>query len=237
VVICDVDEQAGEATAEEIRRDGGECLFVAADVAREEDLRRLVATTVERYQALDVLMNNAYWDKAGSVVELEPDDWDRALNVMLRAVYLGCKLAIPHMVRQGRGSIINIASVHGLLVAPRRASYEAAKAGVIHLSRQVAVDFGPQGVRCNAICPGWIITERMEEWIRSNPAVATEGPQAYPVRRGGRPSDIGYAALYLASDEASFVTGHALVVDGGLTAQLQENFLPAFRSFSPPGQR
>ena len=228
VVICDVDSEVGEATAAEIRKDGGECRFVEADVARQQDLEQLVSGAVERYGRLDVLMNNAYWNKSGTVVELEPADWDRALGVMLRAVYLACRLAIPHMLRQGRGAIVNVASVHGLAAAPRMAAYEAAKAGVINLSRQIAVDFGPRGIRCNAICPGWIITERTEQQLAANPTMASQGPLVYPVRRGGRPSDIGYAALYLASDEASFVNGHALVVDGGLTAQLQDSLWPVF---------
>ena len=229
VVICDVDQAAGEASASQIRGEDGECLFVRADVAREADLQRVVDGALERYGRLDVLMNNAYWNKGGTVLELEPADWDRSLDVMLRAVYLGCRLAIPQMLQQGGGSIINVASVHGLAAAPRMAAYEAAKAGVINLSRQVAVDFGPQGIRCNAICPDWIITERTEEQLRENPRMAAEGPELYPLRRGGRPSDIGYAALYLASDESSFVTGHALVVDGGLTAQLQDSLWPVFR--------
>jgi NAD(P)-dependent dehydrogenase (short-subunit alcohol dehydrogenase family) len=230
VVICDLDDATGEAAAAEIRREGGDCHFVHADVGEEPQLRQVVAETMRRYGRLDVLMNNAYFNQAGTVLELEPAAWDRSLAVMLRAVYLGCRLAIPEMLRGGHGgSIVNVSSVHALAAAPRMAAYEAAKAGVIGLTRQIAVDFGPHGIRCNAICPGWIVTERGEEWIRRNPAVLEQGALAYPVRRAGRPGDIGYAALYLASDESSFVSGHALVVDGGLTAQLQDSLIPVFR--------
>jgi NAD(P)-dependent dehydrogenase (short-subunit alcohol dehydrogenase family) len=230
VVICDLDEQAGEQAAAEIRHDGGVCHFIRADVAEEVDLQDLIASTVQLHGRLDILMNNAYWNRAGTIVELEPADWDRSLSVMLRAIYLASRLAIPQMIRTARGgAIINISSVHGLAAAPRMAAYEAAKAGVIGLTRQIAVDFGPQGIRSNAICPGWILTEHEADKARIDPRMADEGPLAYPVRRGGRPSDIGYAALYLASDEASFVSGHALVVDGGLTAQLQDSLVPVFR--------
>jgi NAD(P)-dependent dehydrogenase (short-subunit alcohol dehydrogenase family) len=142
---------------------------------------------------------------------------------MVRAHYLASKYAIPHMVQSGGGSIINIASVHGYLAAARSAVYEASKAAVINLSRQIAVDFGPQGVRCNAICPGWIITERGEQHLKADPTRYDKAIQVYPVRRGGRPIDIAYGALYLASDESTFVTGHALVIDGGLTTWLQDS--------------
>ncbi len=195
----------------------------------EHEIVALIGGTVERFGRLDVLVNNAYWNRSATVVEQESADWDRGMSVMLRAVYLGSKYAIPRMLESGGGSIVNIASVHGLLAAPRMAVYDAAKAGVINLSRQIAIDFGPQGVRCNAICPGWIVTEAGEEDIRRTPAMLHEGVLAYPVQRAGRPSDIAYAALYLASDESSFVSGHALVVDGGLTAQLQDGLIPVFR--------
>jgi NAD(P)-dependent dehydrogenase (short-subunit alcohol dehydrogenase family) len=228
VTIADVNVDAGEAAADEIRQEGGDCTFVRTDVAQEQDLRQVVRQAVERHGRLDILMNNAYRNSAGSVVELEPDDWDRSLSVMLRAVYLGCKLAIPEMLCNGGGSIINIASVHGLAAAPRMAVYDAAKAGVINLTRQIAIDFGPQGVRCNAICPGWIITESVQRAIQRNPELLQQGALAYPLRRAGTPSDIGHAALFLASDESSFVSGHALVVDGGLTAQLQDSLIPVF---------
>jgi NAD(P)-dependent dehydrogenase (short-subunit alcohol dehydrogenase family) len=129
------------------------------------------------------------------------------------------------MVRNGGGSIISTSSVHGLMAAANSAVYEAAKAGVINLTREVAVSFGHQGVRANAICPGWIITERGEEGLRANPAPLERAARLYPVGRAGRPSDIAYGALYLASDESSFVTGHALIVDGGLTCQLQDSLV------------
>jgi NAD(P)-dependent dehydrogenase (short-subunit alcohol dehydrogenase family) len=202
------------------------------DVGDETDVERMVAETVERYGRLDVLFNNAYWNKPGSVVDLDPADWDRSMNVMVKAVYLGCKHAIPPMIEAGGGSIITTASVHGLLAAANSAVYETAKAAVINLMREVAVDYGHQGIRANAICPGWIITERGEARLREDPESVRRGEQMirraeqlYPARRPGRPIDIAYGALYLASDESTFVTGTALVIDGGLTCQLQDSLI------------
>jgi NAD(P)-dependent dehydrogenase (short-subunit alcohol dehydrogenase family) len=191
----------------------------------------MIQFTVERYGALNVLMNNAYWSKGGTVVELASEDWDKSVNVMVRAIYLGSKYAIPHMVEAGGGSIINTASVHGFLAAARSAVYEASKAAVINLSRQIAVDFGPQGIRCNAICPGWIITERGEASLAKDPTAYDRNIQVYPVRRGGRPIDIAYGALYLASDESTFVTGTALVIDGGLTSWLQDSLMHSLHEY------
>jgi NAD(P)-dependent dehydrogenase (short-subunit alcohol dehydrogenase family) len=223
VVVADIDDAHGEETVGEITTAGGQAAFVHADVEQEGDIKKMISFALERYGKLDVLMNNAYWSKFGSVLEIEKDEWDKSLNVMVRAHFLACKYAIPHMIAASGGSIINIASVHGYLAAARSAAYEASKAAVINLSRQIAVDFGPQGIRCNAICPGWIITERGERGLQADPTRYPKGVQVYPVRRGGRPIDIAYGALYLASDESTFVNGHALVIDGGLTSWLQDS--------------
>jgi NAD(P)-dependent dehydrogenase (short-subunit alcohol dehydrogenase family) len=223
VVVADIDDAHGEETVGEITAAGGTAAFVHADVEHEADIRTMIGFAVERYGKLETLMNNAYWSKGGTVVELETGDWDKSVDVMVRAHYLASKYAIPHMILAGGGSIINIASVHGYLAAARSAVYEASKAAVINLSRQIAVDFGPQGIRCNAICPGWIITERGEQHLKTDPTRYDKAIQVYPVRRGGRPIDIAYGALYLASDESTFVTGHALVIDGGLTTWLQDS--------------
>ena len=225
VAVVDIDAPNGRDTVAEIEAAGGEALFLERDVADQAQITAMVAETVERFGRLDVLFNNAYWTKYANVVELESADWDRSLNVMLKAVYLGCKYAIPEMTKNGGGSIISTSSVHGFLAAANSSAYEAAKAGVINLMREVAVSFGHQGIRANAICPGWIVTEKGEEHIRERPQLLDQAKAMYPVGRPGRPSDIGYAAVYLASDESSFVTGHTLVVDGGLTCQLQDSLV------------
>ncbi len=230
VVIAEVDPATGQRTADEITAAGGTAAFVRTDVHEEDQIQRMVEEAVRRFGRLDVLKNNAYWNKGGTVVELERADWDRSVNVMVRAIYLGSKYAIPAMIRAGGGSIINIASVHGLLAAANSAVYEASKSAVINLSRQIAVDFGPQGIRCNAICPGLIVTEKSEERFR-DPAVEARAAAIYPVRRSGRPIDIAYGALFLASDESTFVTGTALVIDGGLTCWLQDSMAQQFEEY------
>ena len=223
VVVVDIDDAHGEETVAQIKADGGEAAYLHADVGEEAAIQGMIRFAVDRYGKLDVLMNNAYWNRHGSVVELEREDWDHSLNVMVRAIYLGAKYAIPHMLEAGGGSIINTASVHGYLAADHSAAYEASKAAVINLSRQIAVDFGPQGIRCNAICPGWIITEKTEARLAQQPGLHDRNIQFSPIHRGGRPIDIAYGAVYLASDESTFVTGTALVIDGGLTCWLQDS--------------
>lgn len=225
VAVVDIDVAHGEETVEQIKRDGGEAIFLNRDVGDETQIKAMVDETVKQYGKLDVLFNNAYWSKHGTAVELDSGDWDHAMNVMCKAVYLGCKYAVPEMVKAGGGSIITTASVHGLLAAANGVVYETAKAAVINLMRAVAVDHGHQGIRANAICPGWIITERGEEGIKKNPEAVRRAEQLYPAKRGGRPIDIAYGALYLASDESTFVTGTALVIDGGLTCQLQDSLI------------
>jgi NAD(P)-dependent dehydrogenase (short-subunit alcohol dehydrogenase family) len=223
VVVADIDDAKGNETVEEIRADGGDAAFIHADIEQEDQIAEMVRVTVEWYGALNVLMNNAYWTKSGTVVDLDRADWDHSHNVMVRAIYLASKYAIPHMIEAGGGSIISIASVHGILAAANGAVYEASKAAVINLARQIAVDFGPRGIRSNSICPGWIITERGEARLAETPERLEKALQVYPSRRAGKPIDIAYGALFLASDESTFVTGTTLVIDGGLTSWLQDS--------------
>jgi NAD(P)-dependent dehydrogenase (short-subunit alcohol dehydrogenase family) len=239
-------ENLGAMVVEEIRAAGGEAAFFQVDVAKSEQVEALVHFAADTYGRLDVLMNNAFSGKHGSVVEMDEADWDSHLAVALKAVYLGCKFAIPVMLRTGGGSIINTASAHGFGGGSRHAAYEAAKAGVINLSRQIAVDFGPQGIRVNSLCPGWTITERNEvdfaERERKEPGWTRRATLHLPLRRFGQPVELARAALFLASDESSFVTGHALCVDGGEVCQLQGPLAGSLRAelarewgVTPPG--
>ena len=190
----------------------------------------MVAHAVELWGRLDILVNNAWRGKErdGSALTLTESAWDYAMNVMVKSHYLGAKYAIPHMARTAQGSgtsgsIVNISSVHGLLMAEKALAYEGAKSAVIGITRQMACDFGPLGIRVNAICPGHIMTERMKQHWEKNPSFFPFFEQQYPIRRVGKPEDIANAVNFLCSEEASFITGHTLVVDGGLTIQLQEN--------------
>jgi NAD(P)-dependent dehydrogenase (short-subunit alcohol dehydrogenase family)/molybdopterin converting factor small subunit len=210
VVIADVQDEAGQRAAAEI--DGA---FVHADVSRHDDIRNMVAFAIERFGRLDILVNNAHWEKHGTVVELDEADWDKSFAVLLKALYLGCKYAIPEMQKVGGGSIVNISSVHGSGVSDRYVTYQSAKAAVIHFTRQVAWDFGADRIRCNCICPGAIPMAEEHERTMADPVLLEEATLLKPLKRAGHPRDIARAALFFVSDLADWVTGQALTVDGG----------------------
>jgi NAD(P)-dependent dehydrogenase (short-subunit alcohol dehydrogenase family) len=214
VVVADVNDEGGQETVAMIRNNGHEATYCHADVSVASDVQGMVHTAVETYGRLDVLHNNAFWNQAGTMVELEEDGWDRTLDVCLKALYLGCKYAIPEMLKTGGGVIVNTASVHSIVSFNRYAAYDAAKAGVLGLTKSVALDFGPQ-IRCNAVLPGAIYPTGAWAGV---PAEAAEAfARGVPMKRLGHPDDIARAVAFLASDDASFITGAALVVDGGLT--------------------
>ncbi len=223
VVIGDVKDGGGQSTVQEIEAASGIARCQPCDVTKFDEFQALVDAAQQAYGRLDILVNNAAAWRGGTVTEMTIADWEVGRASILDAAYYGCKCAIPWMIESGGGSIISISSVHGLLAARRSAAYEAAKGGLILLMKQVACDYGPHGIRANCICPGLIVTEKSEPRMAEHPERARLSAEIYPVRRYGHPDDIANAALYLASDEASFVTGHALVVDGGLTAQLQDD--------------
>ncbi|TVY07545.1 SDR family NAD(P)-dependent oxidoreductase [Paenibacillus cremeus] len=213
----------GEEVVEHIKASGGSASFFRADVFQSEDLRKLIEYATETYGRLDILMNNAYKGHATSVLEQEEADWDMVFNSSVKAAFLGCKYALPAMIKAGAGSIINTASIHGLLGGLRHSAYASAKAAIVNLTRQMAVDYGKYGIRVNSICPGRIVTEGKIEFLKKYPEEVRRQQAVYPLRRPGTMREAASAALFLASEDASFVTGHALVVDGGLTAQLPDS--------------
>jgi NAD(P)-dependent dehydrogenase (short-subunit alcohol dehydrogenase family) len=222
VVINGYPPEKGEQVVREIRDRGGIVIYCEADVRKGEDLKRLVDFAVEAFGRLDILMNNAACGRSASVLEQDEADWDEVFAATVKACYLASKYALPHMIRSGGGSILHTASVHGLLGGASGAAYDAAKAAILNLARQMAVDYGRDSVRVNALCPGRIVTEGKAEWLKRHPEEVRRQKYVYPLGRPGTLREIANAALFLVSDEASFVTGHALVVDGGLTAQLQD---------------
>jgi NAD(P)-dependent dehydrogenase (short-subunit alcohol dehydrogenase family) len=223
VIVAEVSAETGEATAAEIRREGGDATFVAVDVGVPAEIEVAVARTVERYGRLTTLVNNAVWTRRGTVVDLAPEDWSRAMDVGMTAVYLGCKYAIPRMLEAGGGSIITIASPHGVLASGQNAAYVTMKAAVINLTRNVAIDYGRKGIRANSILPGLIVHEGNRARHDADPEADSRDAAVFPIGRAGTPEDVANAALFLASDEASFVTGSELAVDGGLLCQLQDS--------------
>jgi NAD(P)-dependent dehydrogenase (short-subunit alcohol dehydrogenase family) len=230
VLIADFDVAAAQENVARIEQNGGTAAWLQTDVSQPAAIEAMVTRAVDQWGRLDILVNNAWrgQERDGSAVTLTETAWDYAFNVMVKSHYLAAKYAVPHMARAAESfgtssSIVNISSVHGLMMAERALAYEGAKSAVIGITRQMACDFGPLGIRVNAICPGHIMTERMKQHWEKNPSFFPFFEQQYPVRRVGKPEDIANAVHFLSTEEASFITGHTLVVDGGLTIQLQEN--------------
>jgi NAD(P)-dependent dehydrogenase (short-subunit alcohol dehydrogenase family) len=220
VVISDVVEEAGEVSADKIRSGGGEAAFVRADVSSSDDVAAMVRFAVETYGGLHVLYNNAgiFLADDGGAVETPENVWDRVIAVNLKGVWLGCKHGIPAMVDSGGGSIINVASFVALMgAATAQIAYTATKGGVLSMTREIAVEYARRGIRANALCPGPIETPLLAELL-SDPDRRARRMVHIPIGRLGQAEEVARAALWLASDESSLMTGAALVVDGGVTA-------------------
>lgn len=218
VIVVDLNERAGREVAEAIASNGGRALFVQADVTRAADCQRIVRTIMEKLGALHILFNNAGIIRRASVLDLSEADWDRVMEVNVKAIFLMSKFAIPVIEKSGGGSIINTASGWGLAAGPKAAAYCASKGAVVLLTKAMAIDHGPQNIRVNCICPGDTDTAMLRSEAQQLGAATDRFLQEAaqrPLQRVGKPEEIAEAALYLASDAASFVTGTALVVDGG----------------------
>ncbi|MCF7890321.1 glucose 1-dehydrogenase [Candidatus Bipolaricaulota bacterium] len=224
VAVVDVDAEQGNKTAEQLREKGGEATFIEADVSREDQVKEIVEKSVEKYGPVEILVNNAGIGVYKSVLETSSEDWDRCLEVNLKGVFLCSKYSIPYMQEVGGGSIINLSSVHAFATANETSPYAASKGGIAALTRSLAIDYASDGIRVNAICPGWILTPLIRSIFESadNPEkMQQEVTERQLLGRLGTPEDVGKAARYLASEEASFVTGSMQFVDGGLMAQLE----------------
>ena len=217
VVVLELDQARGEAVVESIHRADGAAALVVGSATDETDVNRAIDMAVKSYGGLDILVNNAYYCHGTRVLEIEPELWDRNIEGCLKSAYLCSRAALPQMIRRGGGSIVNISSVNAIMSFGESA-YSAAKAGVISLTKTMAVDYGPEGVRVNAICPGTVITEGWQPVLEKDPQIFNRIAEVYPLKRVGRPEEIANVALFLASDEASFVTGAIVVADGGVTS-------------------
>lgn len=223
VVVADCDHQAGESTARHIIDMGGQAIFVKCDVSVSADAEQMVSATVERYGRLDVLHNNAGIMMEGTVPDLDEDDWDRVLSINLKGAFLCSKYAIHQFRRQGTGGvIINTASVNSFYAEGGIAAYCASKGGLIQLTRAMAIDHSDEGIRVNCICPGWIETPMNAAFFASSPDARQKAGKLQAIGRIAQPEEVAAVAVFLASDEASFVTGSAYVVDGGFSAGLSK---------------
>jgi len=226
VVIADWDSENGDATAAEIKAAGGEAVAVKVDVSKEDDIKKMIATAVDNYGRVDVLFNNAavgYSERSrffmGSVVDTPEEDWDAIQAINLKGVAMGCKHAIPVMIRQGGGVILNNSSDNALHSVPGADAYTAAKGGVVSLTRVLADQYGPSGVRVNCMSPGAVLTDMIAEVAADPKGVLSYWNARVPLRRTGQPEELAMAALFLVSDMSSYVTGVILPVDGGRDCQ------------------
>ena len=220
VVIGNRRIREGEETIRLIKEAGGEAILVPTDVTRAHEVSALIIKTVNSYGRLDCAFNNA--GTAGETAltaECSEENWDSTVNLNLKSVWLCMKHEIPEMLKTGGGSIVNNASVGGLVGMRGHSAYAAAKGGVIQLTRTAALEYAKMGVRVNAVCPGFIMTPMVEGPMRSKPELEEQIKRVQPMGRLGSPEEVAEAVVWLCSDAASFVTGHPLVLDGGLAAQ------------------
>lgn len=220
VVVCDVNETSGQETVSLIAATGGKATFVRADVAKVTDVKAMIEAAETQYGRLNVLFNNAgiFHPADGSVLETEEAIWDLTMNVNLKGVFLGCKYGIPALLRSGGGSIINTASFVAMVgAATAQVAYTASKGGVLSMTREIAVEFARQNIRVNALCPGPVETPLLSE-LMSDPARRQRRLVHIPPGRLAKAEEMAKAALFLASDESSFVNGATFLVDGGITA-------------------
>lgn len=222
VLVADINQERGLEVESAIRAAGGQALFTLADVIEESSVRGMVERCVAEWGRIDVLCNNAGIERFRAAADYSQDDWDAIVHTNLRGAFLCSKYALPHLI-QTKGSIINIASVQALACEPSISVYASSKAGLLAFTRGAALDYARQGVRVNAICPGAIHTGMMEAFLttQSDPQEALSAvAKAIPLGRVGQPEDIAPLAYFLASEEASYITGGTLVVDGGVLARL-----------------
>ena len=219
VSIADLDVERGQETLRSIKEAGGEAIFVKTDVSSEEDVKALVEKTVRTYGKLDCAFNNAGIHKQFvSTIDFSAEDWEEMINVNLKSVWLCMKYEIPQMLKQGKGSIVNTSSAAGLVGAPSNPAYPASKHGVVGITKSTALEFARKGIRVNCVCPGPTRTGMNEALAATSPEIVKAMDQKVPMGRIGEPEEVAAAAIFLCSDEASYITGHALPVDGGIVA-------------------
>ena len=217
VVVADKNEVGGNETVDLIRSDGGQAIFDYVNVTSATDIQGMVKTTINTYGKLNILVNNAGIATRLPVVDLSEEDWDRNIDVNLKSIYLSSKYAIPRMIENGGGSIVNIASIYGIVGGRIRAAYAASKGGVVNLTRSMALDYALHKIRVNCVCPGFVNTPLLKNILKNKEEYQALA-DLHPMGRLGDMLEIALGVLYLASDESSFVTGIALPIDGGYTA-------------------
>ncbi|HXI17209.1 MAG TPA: SDR family NAD(P)-dependent oxidoreductase [Chloroflexota bacterium] len=233
MVVGDVNKEGAESVAASIEQGGGRAVALQADASSAEDVQRLVRAAVETFGKLTTVVNVASWSAVKYLHEMTEAEWERTIDVGLKSCFLTAHYGLPEMMKLGRDagcSIVSISSANGVVTNPNFGAYSAAKAGILGLTRSMALDYGPYGIRANAICPGLILNDRTRPRVEADEDELRNNVDCYPLGRIGTPEDIANAALFLASNEASWVTGITMMVDGGLTIQSVEAVIrPSFR--------
>jgi len=223
IVMIGRDEVKGNSALEEVKQNG-EAVYLKADVSNSTQIRNAVDKTIQKYGRIDILVNNAGVSPVGNVVDTSEEDWDYAINVNLKGVFLCCKYVIPYMEKNRGGVIINMGSINSLMALEKEAAYDASKGGVLMLTKATAIDFAKSNIRVNCICPAAIETTSLKAVFDSSPDPAKMRQSftaKHPVGRIGQPGEIAKVAVFLATDSSSFITGAAIPVDGGILAGWQ----------------
>jgi len=226
VVVADINKETGNIVVEKIKTDNGEALFVETNVAEFISVDNMVSQTLDTFGIPDVLINNAGINVFGEPLNMPDSEWKRAFSVDLDGVWFGCKAVLPHMLKKNKGSIVNVASVHGIQIIPNCFPYPVAKHGVIGLTKALAVDYAAKGIKINSISPGYIETPIIDRFFNTKPdpiAARKEAENHQPIKRMGTTDEIANTIMFMSSDECNYMIGANIVVDGGITLRMHEN--------------
>ena len=226
VVIADINKEMGNIVADQIKKDNGDALFVETNVAEFISVDNMVSQTLDTFGIPDVLINNAGINVFGEPLNMPDSEWKRAFSVDLDGVWFGCKAVLPHMLKKNKGSIVNVASVHGIQIIPNCFPYPVAKHGVIGLTKALAVDYAAKGIKINSISPGYIETPIIDRFFNTKPdpiAARKEAENHQPIKRMGTTDEIANTIMFMSSDECNYMIGANIVVDGGITLRMHEN--------------
>tara|TARA_Y100001947_G_scaffold56639_1_gene47408 strand:- start:194 stop:991 length:798 start_codon:yes stop_codon:yes gene_type:complete len=226
VVIADINKEMGNIVADQIKKDNGEALFVETNVAEFISVDNMVSQTLDTFGIPDVLINNAGINVFGEPLNMPDSEWKRAFSVDLDGVWFGCKAVLPHMLKKNKGSIVNVASVHGIQIIPNCFPYPVAKHGVIGLTKALAVDYAAKGIKINSISPGYIETPIIDRFFNTKPdpiAARKEAENHQPIKRMGTTDEIANTIMFMSSDECNYMIGANIVVDGGITLRMHDN--------------
>ena len=226
VVIADIDPINGNTVTTKINDANGSALFVETDVASFEAINEMVNKTINEFDSPDILINNAGINVFGEPLSMPDSEWKRAFSVDLDGVWFGCKAVLPHMLKKNKGSIVNVASVHGIQIIPNCFPYPVAKHGVIGLTKALAVDYASKGIKINSISPGYIDTPIVERFFKTKQdpdAARKEAENHQPIKRMGTTDEIANTIMFMSSDECNYMIGANIVVDGGITLRMHEN--------------